>query len=319
MDPTTRPPLPQFAQLRERPFVLPGMSSGRKDNPGHNGHMSAIILGWDPARWNQWNYAAVIDQVAVAGLHLEPWVVNRPVAAGTDTWLLLLGAHGPGLMGHGVVLSEQPRPAANRDTTTFLVQVAFDSLLALGDQVPAEALHQMMPGFPWGTVEPGTQLDPGGEADIRELWADLGPGQGPDPTQPAPGTYPDGAVARLTANRYEHDPVARRACIAHRGTKCAACGFSFEMAYGQIGADFIQVHHVVPPSRLGSSYQLDPLTDLVPLCANCHAMAHHGVGTPRTEAELRHIMANAGYLRGSTVSPEELEAQRIAREILGPE
>ena len=120
-------------------------------------------------------------------------------------------------------------------------------------------------------------------------------------------------------NRYEQDPDARRACIAHHGTSCAACGFSFEQKYGEIGRDFIPVHHLVPVSQLGSSYELDPITDLVPLCANCHAMAHQGVGTPRTVAELRRIIGDAGFLPGSTVSPEELEAQRAARELLGPQ
>ena len=46
-------------------------------------------------------------------------------------------------------------------------------------------------------------------------------------------------------------------------------------------------------------------------------MAHYGVSSPRSEAELRHLIAAAGYLRGNTVTPEELEAQRAAREILG--
>jgi 5-methylcytosine-specific restriction protein A len=41
------------------------------------------------------------------------------------------------------------------------------------------------------------------------------------------------------------------------------------------------------------------------------------VGSPRSEAELRQMIANAGYLRGATVTAEELEAQRVAREILG--
>ena len=72
-------------------------------------------------------------------------------------------------------------------------------------------------------------------------------------------------------------------------------------------------------SQLGSGYQLDPISDLVPLCANCHAMAHQGVGTPRTVAELRRIIGDAGFLRGTTVTPEELEAQRAARELLGPQ
>jgi 5-methylcytosine-specific restriction protein A len=286
--------------------------------------MSAIILGWDPARWNRWNYAAVVEQVAVTGLRLEPWGVGRGAAAGADVWLLLLGAQGPGLIGHGVVLSEQeeqregpvhPEPA---DRAEFILQVAFDALLPLGDQVPAAVLDDAVPGAAWdGDDIAGVELGPGDEAAVRALWATHGPAQGPDPTQPVPGTYPASAVVRVTANRYEHDPVARRACIAHRGTNCAACGFSFELAYGEVGADFIHIHHVVPASQLGNGYVLDPLTDLVPLCANCHAMAHHGVNPPRTEAELRQIMATAGFLRGTTVAPEEIEAQRAAREILG--
>lgn len=292
--------------------------------------MSAIILGWDPARWNRWNYAAVVEQAALTGLHLEPWNVDRPVATGTDVWLLLLGDHGPGLIGHGVVLSEpsehpvqpeepgQPNPAAAPDHPEGTAQVAFDALLPLGDQVPAQVLREAMPDVAWDSADvAGMELGPGDAAAIRAVWTGYGPAQGTDPTQPVPGTYPDTAVARVAVNRHERDPEAVRACIAHRGINCAACGFSFELAYGDIGADFIHVHHVVPASQLGNGYVLDPLTDLVPLCANCHAMAHHGVGPPRTEAELRHIIASAGYLRGNTVSPEELEAQRIAREILG--
>lgn len=289
--------------------------------------MSTIILGWDPVRWNRWNYAAVVEQVADTGLHLEHWSVGRGIATGTDVWLLVVGDHAPGLIGHGVVLSQQreplaepgpPEPDAAPDHPGFTVQVAFDALLPLGDQVPAGLLREAMPDVAWDTADvAGLELGPSDAAAIRAVWTSYGPSQGTDPTQPVPGTYPDNAVARVAVNRHERDPEARRACIAHRGINCAACGFSFEMAYGEIGADFIQVHHVVPASQLGNNYVLDPLTDLVPLCANCHAMAHHGVGSPRTEAELRHIIAGAGYLRGNTVGPEELEAQRIAREILG--
>jgi 5-methylcytosine-specific restriction protein A len=275
--------------------------------------MSAIILGWDPASWDRWNYAAAVDRVAASGLHVEPWQAGRDIPAGTDAWLVLQGTHGPGLLGHGVVAG----------TGAGQPLVAFDALLPLGDHVPADVLTGALPGAPWqrlGEKAGGAsvELGPGEELHLRDLWARVGPGQGPDPTLPAPGTYPGNAVVHVPANRYERDPEARRACIAQRGTSCAACGFSFEVAYGEIGADFIDVHHTVPDSQLGSTYQLDPLTDLVPLCANCHAMAHRGVNAARTEVELRQAIANAGYLRGETASPEELEAQRIAREILGP-
>ncbi|MGO4193585.1 HNH endonuclease [Arthrobacter sp. YAF17] len=301
--------------------------------------MTAIILGWNPDRWNRWNYPAAVERVAATGLHLERWGLGGDqIAAGTDAWLLLQGDRGRGLIGHGVVLSVQPAAGPNvpdprtpephsldprgatPDQATIYVQVALDSLLPPGEQIAVGVLIDAAPGIPWaGDHAEALVDDPADEAAIRALWRDVGPPPGTDPTRPAPGTYPQHAVTRVEVNRYEQDPDARRACIAHHGTSCAACGFSFEQKYGEIGRDFIPVHHLVPVSQLGSGYELDPISDLVPLCANCHAMAHQGVGTPRTVAELRRVIGDAGFLRGATVSPEELEAQRAARELLGPQ
>ena len=201
------------------------------------------------------------------------------------------------------------------------VQVAFDSLLPPGEQIAVDDSHGGVPGVPWdGVCGSGSTVEPSEEATIRALWRRFrASARRRIPPEPAPGTYPQDAVTRVEVNRYEQDPDARRACIAHHGTSCAACGFSFEQKYGEIGKDFIPVHHLVPVSQLGSGYELDPISDLIPLCANCHAMAHQGVGTPRTVAELRRIIGDAGFLRGSTVTDEQLEAQRQARELLGPQ
>jgi 5-methylcytosine-specific restriction protein A len=139
-----------------------------------------------------------------------------------------------------------------------------------------------------------------------------------EPVQLVPGTYPPDAVSTIDVNHYEQNPDARGVCLAFHGTTCAACGFSFEAAYGDIGTGFIDVHHVVPPAMLGSGYQLDPVADLVPLCPNCHAMVHRGVGagSPRTVSELRTIISAAGHLRGEVVSDVALEAQEDAQRIL---
>ena len=47
-----------------------------------------------------------------------------------------------------------------------------------------------------------------------------------------------------------------------------------ESRYGSIAAGMIEAHHVTPVSELGPDYVIDPLDDLVPLCPNCHAVAH---------------------------------------------
>jgi len=74
--------------------------------------------------------------------------------------------------------------------------------------------------------------------------------------------------------RYERKKVNREACIQLKGSRCLACGFDFAEAYGPVGIGYIEVHHVKPIATLGADYRLNIETDLVPLCANCHAMAH---------------------------------------------
>ncbi len=310
--------------------------------------MTAIILVWNPDEWNDWTYPAVLEEVAETGRFLASWEVGSGLgtglgmgpghgdvggladaaasgASGADAWLVLQGRHGRGLIGHGVIVSERPAPrlqaadaaSAAPAGSPLYVRVAFDALLPAGDQILPAVLQETVPGLDWAALHgPALAVDPSVEPLLRELWREFGPSSGADPTQPVPGTVPAVAVSRVEVNRYEHSPDARRACIAHHGTSCAVCGFSFEIAYGDIGKDFIPVHHLVPASQLGSTYELDPVTDLVPLCANCHAMAHLGVTTPRTVAELRRTMADAGYLTGQALTQKELQAQQDARRIL---
>ncbi|MBC5763761.1 HNH endonuclease [Ramlibacter sp. GTP1] len=85
---------------------------------------------------------------------------------------------------------------------------------------------------------------------------------------------PEGARTRIEVNRYERSPANRAACIAHHGLVCKACGFDFGAFYGDLGSGYIQVHHRVPVSKMGEDYFVNPVADLIPVCANCHAMLH---------------------------------------------
>jgi 5-methylcytosine-specific restriction protein A len=129
------------------------------------------------------------------------------------------------------------------------------------------------------------------------------------------GTFPPDAVSTVHVNRYERDPDARRACLAFHGTSCASCGFSFEAAYGGAGSGVMGVHHLTPPALLDDSYQLDPIADLIPLCHNCHAVAHT-TSPPLTITELRRISSAAGHLNGEVVQDLALRAQEDAQRIL---
>ncbi len=85
--------------------------------------------------------------------------------------------------------------------------------------------------------------------------------------------YFEGGVKRVMVNAYERNIEARRECIKHHGLNCAACGFNFKKIYGSIGETFIHVHHLYPDKlKSNQEYEIDPINDLIPVCASCHAM-----------------------------------------------
>lgn len=98
----------------------------------------------------------------------------------------------------------------------------------------------------------------------------------PDELEPLePGQkYVEGARKQIRVNAYERDPRARRDCLKHHGFGCAVCGLLFEQVYGELGKDFIHVHHLRPLALCDSAYKVSAVEDLRPVCPNCHAMLH---------------------------------------------
>ncbi|WP_216818488.1 HNH endonuclease, partial [Pseudomonas coronafaciens] len=95
-------------------------------------------------------------------------------------------------------------------------------------------------------------------------------------TSSSPDSHGDeeGEWQQLTVTRHERSRANRKACLDHYGPSCQACGMSFGDVYGELGTDFIHVHHEVPLHTLGGPQNVDPVNDMKPLCPNCHAMVH---------------------------------------------
>ncbi len=101
---------------------------------------------------------------------------------------------------------------------------------------------------------------------------------------------PEGSRLRVEVNRYERDRRNRAAALAIHGRSCKACGIDMGHRYGPSASGLIEVHHTTPVSQLGPNYIIDPRDDLVPLCPNCHAVAHRK-SPPFTVAELISFLA----------------------------
>ncbi|MET4061940.1 5-methylcytosine-specific restriction protein A [Arthrobacter sp. UYP6] len=293
--------------------------------------MAAVVLGWNPATAfgagpGRTDFAAAAATVDSTGLFGTRWRVGRGqrLDLGTDVWLFAQGRHGRGLLGHGIVASAPQPGAALPARLGLLAGIVFDLLLTPGDALPAELLTASVPDLNWNAVRStGTIVPAQAQASLRSAWASYlrslpvpeGWQGAVDPTIPLPGSMPQDTLRQVAVNRFEHDPDAVQRCVAFHGTSCAACGLSMQQIYGPAGAEYIQVHHIVPPAAIGPDYVLDPVSDLLPMCPNCHAMSHRGAPDPYTPAELRQMLASSAGPRrapnplpGAVATPDQLSA-----------
>lgn len=124
-------------------------------------------------------------------------------------------------------------------------------------------------------------------------------------------SQPEGTVKEIISKRYERSPINRAICLAHKGYSCSVCGFNFLEQYGNIGKDFIEVHHTTPVSKMGDDYQINIDRDLAPVCSNCHSMLHRK-DPPYTIEELQDILSKAATPKQKVQKPAK-EAQLVAK------
>lgn len=105
-----------------------------------------------------------------------------------------------------------------------------------------------------------------------------------------PKTYFEGVSKQIYINAYERNPKARAACLKIHGYCCAICGFDFAKHYGPEFEGLIHVHHCIPLSTIKTGYSVNPETDLIPICPNCHAVIHFKGGM-RSVEEVRMLIA----------------------------
>lgn len=82
----------------------------------------------------------------------------------------------------------------------------------------------------------------------------------------------EGENESFTGNKFERSLSNRSTCLAFHGYRCKSCGINMTDIYGDAAQNFIHVHHLHPLAD--GSIIPDPVRDMVPLCPNCHAVAH---------------------------------------------
>lgn len=104
--------------------------------------------------------------------------------------------------------------------------------------------------------------------------------------------YKEGLKHSVTSTLIERNPKARKECIDHYGSKCFVCSYDFFKTFGELGRGYIHIHHIKDISLSTGIYDIDPIQDLIPLCPNCHAMAHKEKPAISIERLKKYILNN---------------------------
>jgi len=101
----------------------------------------------------------------------------------------------------------------------------------------------------------------------------------------------EGVKRTISVNKYERSSKARENAVKYHGLNCKVCNINFENIDGEIGKEFIHIHHLVPIHEIGKNYKISYKTDLIPVCPNCHAMLHRKTnGVEPTVDELKKML-----------------------------
>lgn len=230
---------------------------------------------------------------------------NKRIQLGDCVFMLRQGEDPRGILASGEVIgaSKSDRhwnPDSPVGATSQYVEVRWramadaraEGVLTLHEisQDPAIKVH-------WRTQSSGIRIDDDSAARLEILWRTFLVRNGhTDPgTGPVRRLYSEGEQRRVEVNSYNRNPRAREACLQIYGWSCGVCKFDFHAFYGDIGERFIHVHHLKQVSDNEGPYEIDPKTDLLPVCPNCHAMIHRGGGVLEIEELKRHIKRDTPF------------------------
>jgi 5-methylcytosine-specific restriction enzyme A len=245
--------------------------------------VATFLLTWNPVVWPdgvEW-----LDQSAGAASSTSPiqgdWSVGarRKGIQPGDTALLLRQHHDRGIVASGNFTSEVYQ-AEHWDGSGRLANNAdidFTHIVAVDERLPIERLKSVVPEISWDRLQgSGVRVPDSVEAALLQLWNQHTAGDSEGTIYPGDESpeFFEGALRTVKVNRYERNRQAREACLRHYGAVCAICNFDFATVYGISAGRGIHVHHLRELSDIGEGYKVDPITDLIPVCPNCHAAFH---------------------------------------------
>lgn len=248
--------------------------------------MNTYLFAWNPTVWKWTDLEPAIEELNKTGSVTELWSCSsyKKVKPGDRAFLVRVGKSPKGIIASATIISSpcfsEYRSGEPKSVPRMRVMLDFDVLLN-AEKDPILTLELLKQGKlslqNWTPQASGISVRPELVEELESVWFDFLTTQNIrfHPFAPEePGNFSEGTAIQIIQTRYERNPFARASCIKHYGYSCTVCQFNFERYYGELGKNYIHVHHLTQIAMVGTTYKVNPIKDLRPVCPNCHAMLH---------------------------------------------
>lgn len=248
--------------------------------------MNTYLLTWNPQKWPWNDLAEFVFRIEQGEEVDDKWTFVRKAAQVDDrVFMLKQGREPRGLMGSGRVTGEvkwglhYDKVKAEQGIWRRYLPIVFESLLAPNSEniLPLATLQREIKGAP-ANFEPqgsGSLVAPKAARQLEKLWQAHLSGKVNDREKEA---FEGEARGYFILHRSREGSLreAKIEQVRERDNgvlscEVPGCGFNFAAVYGEVGEGYAQVHHLRP---LAEAERVTALTDLIVVCANCHAMIH---------------------------------------------
>lgn len=259
--------------------------------------MKTFLLTWNPKRWHWDELPKEANDTAAGKSVLGQWSCGstKQIQIGDRVFLVRLGEEPKGIIASGWATTipfeaeHWDETKAGLSTKALYIKCEWERILdpnvdspVLLSALRTGALTQMH----WTPQGSGTTIPTSSATELEKLWAaHLGASSLGAVYADEEMAAVEGALRVALVRHRRREQKLREAKIAqasksgagHLRCEVPGCGFDFLEAYGEIGRDYAQVHHLKQLSDLESPTRTT-LKDLAVVCANCHAMIHRGGG-----------------------------------------
>ena len=242
----------------------------------------AYLLSWNPDKWAWEDIDVEIEHIKHFGSVPSYWNCRSKQPKNGDlVFIISVGKKiKNGIYASGIVDCIVDNQEDFLDPNKLVRKVYFDFNIIIKPSnsskiLEAKYLIQQFPVQDWTPQGSGIEIKDEILDEFLVSWNKFLHNNHPEYVQNA--EYWEDIAPQKLYTPYERNPKARIECIKHYGYNCIVCKMNLESIYGQLGKNFIHVHHEKFVSSYSGKHLIDPIKDLKPVCPNCHSMLHRKI------------------------------------------